>query len=487
VTKPVGAVVIGIGFATLVCALVGGIWDTFDPLEVDRPGGVYSLLGAALAMMIPGSILYRYGHAHQKKTMSRREAVLAVTIIWLAVGVFGAVPFVFAAGLSPSDAFFESVSGFTTTGATVITDIESRLSRPMLLFRSLTQWLGGAGIVVLFVAIFPNVGAGGKHLYKNEVSGTVAEGLRPRIRETSLAIWKIYVTFTVVVAIVLVIVGMGPFEAICHALTTLPTGGFSTRDASIGAFDNPVIEYVLAFFMMVGGVNFGLYYTVYRQRTFRVMRRNIELRVFLWTALCAWIGLAVMNYPIHGDVETTARKAAFMVASLMTSTGYGADDYTLWSHSAMVVMLFLMFMGGCAGSTAGGFKVERVILLFQISVAQVKKSFRPSSIQLVRLGRSIISDELLSDVAAFHVIFLVTLVGGVAVTTLIEGVPIWTAFGAALTAASNMGPAPFHAITGDHFAEYSSISKVMFALIMILGRLEFFTVLALFVPSFWRR
>jgi trk system potassium uptake protein len=424
VTKPVGAVVIGIGFATLVCALVGGIWDTLDPLDVDRPGGVYSLLGAALAMIIPGAILYRFGHAHQKKTMTRREAVLAVTIIWLAVGLVGAIPFVFAAGLSPADAFFESVSGFTTTGATVITDIEARLSRPMLLFRSLTQWLGGAGIVVLFVAIFPNVGAGGKHLYKNEVSGTVAEGLRPRIRETSLAIWKIYVTFTVLVAIVLVLVGMGPFDAICHALTTLPTGGFSTRDASIGAFDSPAIEYVLTFFMMVGGVNFGLYYTVYRQRTLRVMRRNIELRVFLWTALCAWIGLAVMNFPIHGDVEVSMRKAAFMVASLMTSTGYGADDYTLWSHSAMVVMLFLMFMGGCAGSTAGGFKVERVILLFQIAVAQVKKSFRPSSIQLVRLGKSIISDELLSDVAAFHVIFLVTLVGGVAAATLVEGVAI---------------------------------------------------------------
>lgn len=485
-TKPVGAVVIGIGFATLLCALIGGIWDGIDPLEVEHPGGVDALVGAAFAMIVPGAILYRYGHGHQKKTLSRREAVLAVAIIWLAVGVFGAFPFAFGAGLTPADAFFESVSGFTTTGSTVITDIESRLSRSMHLFRSLTQWLGGAGIVVLFVAIFPNVGAGGKHLYKGEVTGTTAEGLRPRIRETSLAVWKLYVTFTVVVAVVLALLGVGPFEAICHAFTAVATGGFSTRDASIAAFENPAIEYFLSVVMVVASVNFGLYYVALRQRKFRILRKNVELRVFLWMVLCFWIALAMMNYPLHGDVEVTIRKSLFMVASVVSSTGYGLDDYTAWSHSALGIMLFLMFMGGCASSTAGGLKVERVILLFQIALMQVKKSFRPSAVQLVRLGRNIINEELLADVAAFFILYVSAIGVGAVAVALVEGVSLPTAFGAALTCASNNGPAPFF-VGSDNFADYSAFSKVFFALMMILGRLEFFTVLALFVPSFWRR
>ncbi|NLY92757.1 MAG: TrkH family potassium uptake protein [Myxococcales bacterium] len=484
--KPVGAVVIGMGLATLVCALVGGIWDSLDPLDATYPGGLYALVGSAVAMILPGGFLYHYGHGHQTKTMSRREAVLAVAIIWLSAGSFGALPFVFGAGLSPADAFFESVSGFSTTGSTVITDLDERLSRSMHLFRSLIQWLGGAGIVVLFVAVFPNVGAGGKHLYKGEVSGVTTEGLKPRIRETSLAIWKLYVTFTVIVGVVLALLGMSPFDAVCHALTVVATAGFSTRDASIAAFQNPAVEYFLAVVMLVSSVNFGLYYAAFGQRKLRVLRKNIELRIFLWMTLCFWIAVAMMNYPLHGDVEATIRKSFFMVASTVSTTGYALEDYTAWSHTALGLFLFMMFVGGCSSSTAGGLKVERLILLFQIALTQVKKSFRPSAVQLVRLGKTIINDQLLADVAAIFIIYVATIFVGTLVVTLTDGVPLTTAFGATLSCASNAGPSPFF-LGGDHFADYSSFSKVLFALIMILGRLEFFTVLALFVPSFWRR
>ena len=486
VIRPVGAVVLGIGVTIALCAAVAIVWDRVSP-DLKRPqGGAPALLISAAIVCALGATAFFYGRQFVSERISRREALLAVSLIWFFAGVCGAIPFVLGAGMSPTDSFFESVSGLTTTGATVITDIEGRLSRPLLLWRSLIQWLGGMGIVVLFVAVFPNLGAGGKHLFRGEVPGTTAEGLRPRIAETSFALWKLYAALTVLEIVLLKLLGLDLFDAVCHAFTTMSTGGFSTLDSSIGGFNRPSVEYVIASFMLIGSVNYGLYYGLIRTGHWRGLVRNIEFRSYVRIVVISVIVLTILNLSVHDEVLTSFRYSFFMVATTISSTGYGTDDYTAYSSAALAVIVFLMFVGGCSGSTAGGIKIERAVLMGKQAVAQVQKGFRPASVQLVRMGKASISSQVLADVASFFLIYMGCIAFGVLFVTLAEGVPVPTAFGAMLTCLSNMGPAPFHQ-GPDNFAAYSAGSKLFFALAMLLGRLEFFTLFALILPGFWRR
>ncbi len=388
--------------------------------------------------------------------------------------------------MSLVDSFFESVSGLTTTGATVVADIEARLSRPLLLWRSLIQWLGGMGIVVLFVAVFPNLGAGGKHLFRGEVPGTTAEGLRPRIAETSFALWKLYTALTLLEIVLLKVLGLDLFDAVCHAFTTMSTGGFSTLDNSIGGFNRPAVEYVIACFMLVGSVNYALYYGLIRTGHWRGLVRNVEFRSYVGIVVVAVIVMTILNLGVHDEVLTSFRYSFFMVATTISSTGYSTDDYTAYSSTALAIIILLMFVGGSSGSTAGGIKIERAVLMGKQAIAQVQKSFRPASVQLVRMGKTSISAQVLADVASFFLIYMGCLAFGLVFVTLVDGVPLPTAFGTMLTCLSNMGPAPFHQ-GPDNFVAYSAGSKLFFVLAMLLGRLEFFTLFALFLPGFWRR
>jgi trk system potassium uptake protein TrkH len=486
VIRPVGAVVLGIGVMIALCAGVGMAWDQFAP-DPSRPqGGAAALALSAIIVSMIGLVAFIYGNRFVSERISRREALLAVSLIWIAAGVCGAVPFVLGAGMSPVDAFFESVSGLTTTGATVIADIEGRLSRPLLLWRSLIQWLGGMGIVVLFVAVFPNLGAGGKHLFRGEVPGTTAEGLRPRIAETSFALWKLYGAFTILEITLLKLLGLDLFDAVCHAFTTMSTGGFSTLDSSVGGFDSASIEYVIACFMLIGSVNYGLYYGLLRTGSWRTLVRNIEFRWYVGIVLFAVIVLTILNLSVHDEILTSFRYSFFMVATTISSTGNGTDDYSVYSSAALSVVILLMFVGGCSGSTAGGIKIERAVLMGKQAIAQIRKSFQPSTVQLVRMGKVAISNQILSDVASFFLIYMGCVGFGLLFVTLVEGVPIPTAFGAMLTCLSNMGPAPFH-VGPDNFSGYSGGSKLFFSMAMLLGRLEFFTLFALMLPGFWRR
>lgn len=486
VIRPVGAVVLGMGVMIALCAAVAVTWDRLAP-DLTRPqGGSSALLFSALIVCSIGAAAFFYGRQFVSDRISRREALLAVSLIWVSAGFCGAIPFVLGAGMSPVDSFFESVSGLTTTGATVITDIETRLSRPLLLWRSLIQWLGGMGIVVLFVAVFPNLGAGGKHLFRGEVPGTTAEGLRPRIAETSFALWKLYAALTLLEIILLKVLGLDLFDAVCHAFTTMSTGGFSTLDDSIGGFNRPSVEYVIACFMLIGSVNYGLYYGLLRTGHWRGLVRNIEFRSYVGIVAVAVIVLTVLNLSVHDELLTSFRYSFFMVATTISSTGYGTDDYTAYSSSALAIIILLMFVGGCSGSTAGGIKIERAVLMGKQAIAQVQKSFRPASVQLVRMGKASISAQVLADVASFFLIYMGCVAFGLIFVTLVDGVPLPTAFGTMLTCLSNMGPAPFHQ-GADNFASYSAGSKLFFVLAMLLGRLEFFTLFALFLPGFWRR
>jgi len=486
VIRPVGAVVLGIGVMIALCAGVGMVWDRFAPDPTRPQGGAAALALSAIIVSIIGLAAFLYGNRFVSERISRREALLAVSLIWIAAGACGAVPFVLGAGMSPADSFFESVSGLTTTGATVISDIEGRLSRPLLLWRSLIQWLGGMGIVVLFVAVFPNLGAGGKHLFRGEVPGTTAEGLRPRIAETSFTLWRLYGAFTILEIALLKILGLDLFDAVCHAFTTMSTGGFSTLDSSVGGFNSAAIEYVIACFMLIGSVNYGLYYGLLRTGSWKSLFRNIEFRWYVMIVCVSVIVLTVLNLSVHDELLTSFRYSFFMVATTISSTGYGTDDYSAYSSTALAVVVLIMFVGGCSGSTAGGIKVERAVLMGKQAIAQVQKSFRPSTVELVRMGKAAISTQVLADVASFFLIYMGCIAFGLLFVTLVEGIPIPTAFGAMLTCLSNMGPAPFH-VGPDNFASYSAGSKLFFSMAMLLGRLEFFTLFALVLPGFWRR
>ena len=486
VIRPVGAVVLGIGVMIALCAGVGMLWDQFEPDPTRPQGGAAELALSAIIVSTMGLAAFLYGNRFLSDRISRREALLAVSLIWIAAGACGAVPFMLGAGMSAPDAFFESVSGLTTTGATVVTDIEGRLSRPLLLWRSLIQWLGGMGIVVLFVAVFPNLGAGGKHLFRGEVPGTTAEGLRPRIAETSFTLWKLYGAFTLLEIALLKLLGLDLFDAVCHAFTTMSTGGFSTLDSSIGGFNSAAVEYVIACFMLIGSVNYGLYYALLRTGSWRTLVRNIEFRWYVAIVVFAVVVLTVLNLSVHEELLTSFRYSFFMVATTISSTGYGTDDYSVYSSTALTIVLLLMFVGGCSGSTAGGIKIERAVLMGKQAISQIQKSFRPATVQLVRMGKVAINTQVLADVASSFLICMGCIGFGLLFVTLVEGVPVPTAFGAMLTCLSNMGPAPFH-VGPDNFAAYSAGSKLFFAMAMLLGRLEFFTLFALILPGFWRR
>jgi len=488
VVRPVAVVVLGLGLAIGACAGIGALIELYVPPRGSTPGGgATALLVAAGITLGTGFGLLAYGNRHVREGVNRREATLAVVSIWVATAFFGGIPFFVAGVLSPVDAFFESMSGLTTTGATVVTDIEGSLSRPLLLWRSLLQWLGGMGIVVLFVAVFPSVGAGGKHMFRGEVPGTTAEGLRPRIAETGFTLWRLYAAFTVVEVGVLIALGMRPFEAICHAFTTMSTGGFSTRDASIAAFEDPGIEVAIAVFMLVGSVNYGLYYAAIRHRSLRDLTRSVELKTFLLVVAVAVTVLTLAGLGRQdGDVVTAFRNGLFTTATFVSSTGYGVEDYMAYPALRLLAVLFLMFVGGCSGSTAGGIKVERLVLMAKLSIAEVTRSVQPNVIHTIRVDRALVKDDLLSAVSAFVMIYLACLAVGTALVVGLDGAAVTTAFGAVLSCLSNMGPAPFYA-TVDNFASYSAGSKLVFVVAMLLGRLEFFTVMSLLVPSFWRR
>jgi trk system potassium uptake protein TrkH len=488
VLRPVGVVVIGLSVFIALTALVGWLFDlAADDEHVRTRGGEWALVITAGLTLATGTGMFWYGRAHASDFVSRREAVLAVSLIWAAAAVFGALPFVVGASMSPTDALFETVSGLTTTGATVVTDIEGSLSRPLLLWRSLLQWLGGMGIVVLFVAVFPSIGAGGKHMFGEEVPGTTVEGLRPRIAETSRVLWQLYFAFTLLVVLLLHALGISLFESICHAFTVMSTGGFSTRNASIGAFDDWRVEILLAGFMLLASINYGLYHAALRGKTLKVFPRSTEFRTYVVLVGACVVFVTIGILPVHGgDLFQAFRHGLFTVATFVSSTGYGTDDYSVYPPAVLWVVITLMFIGGCAGSTAGGIKIERIVLMAKVVWTELRRSFRPNLVHVVRMGRQIVQPAALTDVVVFFVIYMASLAVMTGTATLLDSLPLPAAFGASLSCLSNMGPAPFH-VGADNFASYSAATKVVFTLGMLLGRLEFFAVLALLVPGFWRR
>lgn len=451
-------------------------------------GEIASAISFLLSILITvafGTALAWWGRS-ELGTIFRREALVVVGLSWIFVGAFGALPYLFdGIFASPIDAFFEAVSGFTTTGATALTEIEGALSHGMHFWRCYTHWLGGMGIVVLFVAIFPQLGVGGKLLFKSEVPGPITEGLKPKIRETSSLLWKIYLAITVLCAVCLIIAGMGVFEAVCHALSTLGTGGFSTRNASVAGFNSPAIEMVITVFMILAGVNFGLYFLTVRGGFKRAVRDR-ELWTYLMLLAVVTIVITVVIIDRHQTVPTAFRYAVFQVAAIVSTTGFVTDDFDQYSNFGRAVFFMLFFMGGMAGSTAGGFKTIRIMILFKGALREVGKVFRPQAVRAIKIGTRTIDRDTVQTVFVYFGVYvaifvLSTLVMGAVVDDLV------TASSVVIVSLANVGPGLADVGAVESFAHLSGFAKLFLSGLMILGRLELFTVLVFLHPGFWRR
>jgi trk system potassium uptake protein TrkH len=414
-----------------------------------------------------------------------RDAFLVVGLAWLLASLFGSLPYDLTGVLSTSDAIFESASGFTTTGSTVMTAIEDA-PRALLLWRSLTQWLGGMGIIVFAIAVMPLLGVGGMQLFKAEMPGPVKSKLTPRVAETARRLWMIYLGLTLAEWLCLVLAGMGGYEALCHSFTTLSTGGFSTRSASIGAFESPVIQWIIILFMALGGINFVLHYLAITGRIAEVLR-NTELRYYLaillfGTGIVAW---ALWEPGVDG--EATVRASMFQVVALTTTTGYTTANFEVWPGLAILILLQAMTLGGMAGSTSGGVKSLRTLIGLRALSSTFIRQLHPQAVtKPVQFGGVRVRDDVLAGIWTFFTAYALTalVVAGVVAGA---GYDILTSISAALTSVGNVGPGLGEIGPSDNFAHFPTYVKLTLSVAMIAGRLEIITVLVLFHPNFWRR
>lgn len=417
----------------------------------------------------------------------RRDGVLIVVGAWLLASLVGAIPYLASGAIpSPVDALFESVSGFTTTGASILRDIEA-VSRPILFWRGFTQWLGGVGLVVIFVALLSELGPGARMLIQLEVPGPKAEILHARVQQTASALFRIYLALTLAQTALMILLGASPFDALVHAFTTVSTGGFSAYNASMGHFDWP-IQLLVTLFMLTAGLNFSLYYLLVRRRDLRVFR-DVELRGY-----AAIIAIAVFVVTVDragaGASEDGAFRlvldVAFSVASVLTTTGYMTADFDRWPELSRWTLVALMFVGGCAGSTAGGPKIIRILVGWAAVIREVRLTFSPNSVVAVLVGRKSVPEESIRAVMALIFLWIAAWIAGTAVLALGD-VDLLTASTASISTLSNVGPGLGAVGPTANYAWFSDGQKLAMVLMMWLGRLEFFAILALADRRFWRR
>ncbi len=418
--------------------------------------------------------------------LGKKEGFFIVSTVWVVFSVFGSLPFFLSGAInSYTDAFFETISGFTTTGASVLNNIEE-LSKAMLFWRSIIQWIGGMGIIVLTLAILPILGVGGMQLFIAEVPGITPDKLHPRIKETAKRLWAIYLLFTIAETVLLKIGGMSLFDAVCHSFTTMATGGYSTKQASITAFNSPFIEYVIIVFMFLAGVNFTLSYFALHLR-FKKVFKNEEFRFYFFLVLIFTIIIAsVLYFNESMALEQSFRTALFQVVSIATTTGFATANYLLWSPFLVVLIFVLMFVGGSAGSTAGGIKQVRILLMFKNIYAEIKKSFHTNAFITVKFNGKNMKEGILSNVLAFVILFLLFFVLGTILMSML-GLDFESATGSVIACLGNIGPGIGSVGPAENFADIPDVGKWILSFFMLLGRLEIFTVLVILTPFFWKK
>ncbi len=471
----IGLIVAAVGVAMAAAGVVALVYSGPDALPLFASSAIAVVFGVAANRLTA-----------RPKDLTIRESYLIVTLAWVGSAVFGALPFWFAGVATPLDAFFESISGFTTTGASIFPDPGS-LPRGILFWRGLSQWLGGMGIIVLVVAVLPFLGVGGMQLFRAEVPGPTPERLQPRIRQTASILWRVYVGLTIAQAALYMFGGMDWYDAVTHAFATMPTGGFSTRTASIGAFTSPFIQYVTVLFMYLAGVNFSLHYRALRGRP-QLMLADEEWRFYtllLLVAIAIVSGANLMS-GTYDTLETAFRASTFQVVSIGTTTGFATADYVAWPAVTQGLLLFLMFVGGMAGSTGGGMKTLRLWAALKQGVMELRKHLHPRAVVVTRVGGKVVHEGVMLNILAFMLLFVASFVlGSLALAAL--GVDLVTAAGASAAAIGNIGPGLAAVGPAENYAWMPGAGKMILSLQMLLGRLEIYTVLVLFHPEFWRR
>jgi trk system potassium uptake protein TrkH len=433
-----------------------------------------------------GGVLYLIFRRHSAEVISQREGMAVVTLAWTTIALSGALPFYFGIeGCRFVDAFFESMSGATTTGASILTDIES-VAPGLLFWRSFIQWLGGMGIIVLSVAILPFLGVGGMQLYKAEVPSPVPDKLKPRIRDTSMILWKVYALISLAQVLALLIGGMSLFDALCHTFTTMPTGGFSTKNASIAHFDSLYFDCVIALFMLLAGINFSLHYQALRGKPLAFWRDS-ECRFFLIAVGVLVLLVSINVYgQVYAGVGEALRYGMFQVVSIVTTTGFATADYEQWPAMSQLILFLCMFLGASAGSTGGGMKCLRVMLCFKFSYKELFTLIHPHAVSHVKIAGKAVPDDILRSVLGFLVLY----VGLFALNSVLLaaiGTDLITAFAAVAATMGNIGPG-FGAVGPvENYAQIPILGKWLLIWCMLLGRLEIFTVIILLVPEFWRK
>ncbi len=473
--------------AYFVFALSGLMMIPFCFSLVTDGSDLYPLGVSALISATIGCTLALLPRKQPQRELKVREGLFLVTSAWLTVSFLGGLPYYFSGEFDGlSDAFFESASGFTTTGATVLANVEV-LSQPLQLWRCFSQWLGGMGIVMMAVAILPLIGQGGTHLYRAEFSGSKSQRLATRTKDTAKALWKIYITLTAAEVLALWLAGMGSFDALCHAFTTLATGGFSTRTASIAAFDSATIDYIVSFFMLLSGISFIHYYRLLIEGDRKTVLGDYELHTYF--LIISGVTLTIMLVLILTDSfapEPAFRAALFQTVSIITTTGFATQDYTTWFPLTHVLLLSLMVVGGCTGSTAGGIKVARIVMMWKVIQRELKRMAEPQGVFHIVIRKEDIPEHTTQGLLNLvHLAWMVLLFGSLTLTA--TGVDFVTALSATMACMFNIGPGLGEVGPAGNFGHLSDLAKWVLSLCMIAGRLEFYTLIVIFTSVFWRR
>lgn len=441
-------------------------------------------LSLGLLLMI-GVVFWLPGRGHTGN-LRPREAFLIVTLFWTVLSLAAALPFLLGISITVTDAAFEAVSAFTTTGATVLSGLE-HLPPSILMYRQQLQWLGGAGVIVLAIAILPMLGVGGMQLFRAETAGPMKdEKLTPRIMQTARALWGIYVGLTIACAMAYWLAGMSAFDAIAHSFTTVSTAGFSTYDDSLAYFDSVAIESIAILFMLLGGISFNVHFIVLRMHSPSPYWRDTQTAVFLGVVLVIVTVITLTLYLTNqfSTISESLRHAAFQVVSVITTTGYGTDNFSAWPLFLPVLLIFISFIGGCAGSTSGGMKVIRFIILSKEGSRELWRLIHPRVVRPIKLGGRALPDRVIDAVWGFFSLYVAVFVV-LMILVMATGVDQVTAFGAVASALNNLGPGLGE--VGSTFAPLNDVAKWISVAAMLLGRLEIFTILALLTPIFWRK
>lgn len=463
------------GIAMILALIVSLIYNEYDQYAFMVSAGINILLG----------LLFVFLTSRSNKDIGRREGYVIVSLVWIVFSFSGSLPYIISGAIPNfTNAFFETISGFTTTGSSILLDIES-LPHGILFWRSITQWLGGMGIIVLSLAVLPVFGIGGMQLFMAEVPGPTPDKISPRIRQTAKTLWFIYLGFTITETFLLWLGGMNLFDAVCHSFTTMATGGFSTKQDSIGHWSSPFVQYVIIIFMFFAGTNFTLSYLAIKGKLKRMFKdeeyRYYRLFILLFT-LVIFTGLLITN---GRGIEKAFRESLFQVVSIMTTTGYVTTDYLLWPPILIIIIFALFFFGGSAGSTGGSIKIMRIVLLLKISYYELRKMVHPHAVIPVNFNKHSVDSKIITNVLAFFMFYFLVFAAGVIIFTLFEP-DMKSSMGAVATSLGNIGPGLGNVGPAENFYHVEPLGKWFLSFLMLLGRLELFTVLVIFSPFFWK-